>query len=151
MGLTETASASSVFRGYEYFKSGYVLMKTDISDHEYKGIVKGSRDNRYNVFVDLEHPRKSHCDCPHAKGRRIVCKHQIALYFSAVPKAAEKYYKDVVKYIEEEERRQEETDDKVIAYIKSLSKEQLRQALYETLYDGPDWLFERFVAEHIDL
>ena len=41
-------------------------------------------------------------------------------------------------------------DKKVIAYIKSLSKDELRQTLYEVLYDGADWAFERFVREHID-
>ena len=43
-----------------------------------------------------------------------------------------------------------EIDKKVVAYIKSLSKEELRQTLYEVLYDGADWVFERFVREHID-
>ena len=46
--------------------------------------------------------------------------------------------------------KQEELDKKVVAYIKSLSKEELRQTLYEVLYDGADWVFERFVREHID-
>ena len=55
-----------------------------------------------------------------------------------------------IEYEEEEERRQEELDKKVVAYIKSLSKEELRQPLYEVLYDGADWVFERFVREHID-
>ena len=55
-----------------------------------------------------------------------------------------------MEYEEEEERRQEELDKKVVAYIKSLSKDELRQTLYEVLYDGADWVFERFVREHID-
>ena len=55
-----------------------------------------------------------------------------------------------VRVIAEEERRQEELDKKVVAYINSLSKEELRQTLYEVLYDGADWVFERFVREHID-
>ena len=50
----------------------------------------------------------------------------------------------------EDEFLQEELDKKVVAYIKSLSKEELRQTLYEVLYDGADWVFERFVREHID-
>lgn len=112
--------------------------------------MRGSGNKHYEVFIDIEHPRKSHCNCPHANGKRIICKHQVALYFSAFPKEADRYYKEVIEYEEEEERRQEELDKKVIAYIKSLSKEELRQTLYEVLYDGADWVFERFVREHID-
>ena len=150
MGLLNLASATSAWRGYEYYKAGNVLTKIKLSETEYKGVLQGSDNKRYEVFIDIEHPRKFHCNCPHAKGKRIICKHQVALYFSVFPREAEKYYKEVLEYEEEEERRQEELDKKVVAYIKSLSKEELRQTLYEVLYDGADWAFERFVREHID-
>lgn len=150
MGLLNLASATSAWRGYEYYKAGNVLTKIKLSETEYKGVLQGSDNKRYEVFIDIEHPRKSHCNCPHAKGKRIICKHQVALYFSVLPREAEKYYKEVLEYEEEEERRQEELDKKVVAYIKSLSKEELQQTLYEVLYDGADWVFERFVREHID-
>mgnify|MGYP004513058677 CR=1 FL=1 len=150
MGLLNLASVTSAWRGYEYYKAGNVLTKIKLSETEYKGVLQGSDNKRYEVFIDIEHPRKSHCNCPHAKGKRIICKHQVALYFSVFPREAEKYYKEVLEYEEEEERRQEELDKKVVAYIKSLSKDELRQTLYEVLYDGADWVFERFVREHID-
>ena len=144
------ASATSAWRGYEYYKAGNVLTKIKLSETEYKGVLQGSDNKRYEVFIDIEHPRKSHCNCPHANGKRIICKHQVALYFSVFPEEADQYYKEVIEYEEEEERRQEELDKKVVAYIKSLSKDELRQTLYEVLYDGADWVFERFVREHID-
>ena len=150
MGLLNLASVTSAWRGYEYYKAGNVLTKIKLSETEYKGVLQGSDNKRFEVFIDIEHPRKSHCNCPHAKGKRIICKHQVALYFSVFPREAEKYYKEVLEYEEEEERRQEELDKKVVAYIKSLSKDELRQTLYEVLYDGADWVFERFVREHID-
>ena len=150
MGLLNLASVTSAWRGYEYYKAGNVLTKIKLSETEYKGVLQGSDNKRYEVFIDIEHPRKSHCNCPHAKGKRIICKHQVALYFSVFPREAEKYYKEVLEYEEEEERRQEELDKKIVAYIKSLSKDELRQTLYEVLYDGADWVFERFVREHID-
>lgn len=56
----------------------------------------------------------------------------------------------MMKYEQEEERRQEELDEKVLDYINSLSKAELRQTLYEVLYSGAEWAFERFVREHID-
>lgn len=150
MGLLDLASRASLWRGYEYYVDGKVLLKKSISDHEFAGTLSGSGNERYDVFIDIEHPRKSHCSCPHANGKRIVCKHQIALYYSFFPKEADHYYQEVVKYAEEEERRQEELEEKVIAYIDSLSKEELRRTLYEVLYAGSDWVFERFVREHID-
>lgn len=150
MGLLDIASSSSAWRGYEYYKNSSVIIKKRISETEFSGIVRGNNSNHYEVFIDIEHPRKSHCNCPFANGKRIVCKHQVALYFSAFPKDAEKYYKEIIEYEEEEQRRQEKLDEKIIAYINSLSKEELRQTLYEVLYDGADWAFERFVSEHID-
>lgn len=150
MSLLNLASSASAWRGYEYYKQDHVILKKKISDHEYSDTLRGSGNRHYDVFIDLEHPRKSHCNCPHANGKRIICKHQVALYFSAFPKAADQYYKEVLEYEEKEERRQEELDEKVIAYINSLSKEELRQTLCEVLYDGADWVFERFIREHIE-
>lgn len=150
MGLMESASGASLWRGYEYYKGGNVITINKVSDHEYSGGLRGSGNKSYHVFIDIEHPRKSHCNCPHADGRRVICKHQIALYFSVCPKAAEQYYKEVMKYEQEEERRQEELDEKVLDYINSLSKAELRQTLYKVLYSGAEWAFERFVREHID-
>lgn len=150
MGLLNLASAISVWRGYEYYNAGNVLTKKAVSASEYSGTLRGSNHKRYEVFIDIGHPRKSHCNCPHANGRCIICKHQVALYFSVFPKEAEKYYQEVFEADEEEERRQEELDEKVIAYIQSLSKDELRQTLYEVLYNSTSWAFERFVREHID-
>ena len=40
-------------------------------------------------YILIKHPRKSKCNCPFAEGRRVVCKHMIALYFTIEPQAAE--------------------------------------------------------------
>ena len=85
MGLLNLASSASAWRGYEYYKDGSVLLKKKITDHEYSGSLRGSGNKHYDVFIDIEHPRKSHCNCPHANGKRIICKHQVALYFSVFP------------------------------------------------------------------
>lgn len=150
MGLLNVASSGSVWRGYECYKANKILEETKVSDTEFAGKVAGSSNNSYDVFIDVEHVRKSHCNCPHANGKRIVCKHQIALFFSAFPEEAEKYYKNVVAYEEEEERRQIELEDKVSKYIDSLSEDELRQMVYSLLYDSPDWVFERFVRDYIE-
>ena len=104
MGLLELASYKSVWRGYEYYEQKYVSVHIKESDTQIKGIVRGSGQERYDVFIDLEHPRKSKCNCPLADGKRIICKHMIALYFSVFPNAAEEYYENVIKYQEEENK-----------------------------------------------
>lgn len=150
MGILDIASGASVWRGYSYYKSGKVLAKQQLSETKFTGTVSGSNYAQYEVFIDIEHPRKSHCNCPHADGKRIVCKHQVALFFSCFPEEAEKYYRDVLEYEAEEERQQEELDEKIIAYIHSLSKRELEDTLYDILYSGESWVFDKFVREHID-
>lgn len=149
MSLISLASGKSLWRGYEYYKENRVYYKSNKSATEIEGKVSGSGQT-YTVNIDVEHPRKSKCNCPHADGKRIICKHMVALYFSAFPKEAEDYYNEVIAYEEEQERLQEEMDEKVIKYIKSLSKDELRQKLYEVLYEAPEWMFERFYRENIE-
>ena len=150
MGLLDVASGKSVWRGYEYFSNKNVIVRQKISDTEIKGIVRGSNNTHYEVFIDVEHPRKSKCNCPHADGRRIVCKHMVALYFTVFPDIAKKYYDEVINYWEEEEKRQEEIEDKVISYIHKMKKDELAQAFLQFLFEGPEWQYERFIREYID-
>ena len=63
MGLLDLASSASAWRGYEYYKDGSVLLKKKVTDHEYSGSLRGSGSKHYDVFIDIEHPRKSHCNC----------------------------------------------------------------------------------------
>ncbi|MEE1053379.1 MAG: SWIM zinc finger family protein [Acutalibacteraceae bacterium] len=150
MGLLDLASYQSVWRGYEYFDKKYVITRIKESDTEFRGMVHGSGQKHYDVFIDLEHPRKSKCNCPHADGKRIICKHMIALFFSAFPNEAQKYYESVIKYQEEEEQRQEELEYKVMDYIHKLKKSELEQALLQILFDGPEWQYDKFIREYIE-
>ena len=150
MGLLDLASYKSVWRGYEYFNQKNVITYIKQNKTKIKGIVRGSGKTHYDVFIDLEHPRKSTCNCPHADGKRIICKHMIALYFSVYPEEAEKYYEDVIEYQEQEEQRQEELEYKVIDYVHKLKKSELEQCLLQMLFDGPDWQYERFIRENIE-
>lgn len=69
MGLIDLASQNSLWRGYDYFDSKLVKNVTKINENEYESIVSGTTD--YHVVINLNHPRKSHCDCPHAAGTFI--------------------------------------------------------------------------------
>ena len=66
MGLINIASNNSTWRGLDYYKQNKVNAYKQISDHEYQGIVSGSNDEEYTVFMDIKHPKKSTCNCPHA-------------------------------------------------------------------------------------
>lgn len=150
MGLLELASYKAVWRGYEYYEQKYVCAHIKESDTQIKGIVLGSGQKHYDVFIDLEHPRKSKCNCPLADGKRIICKHMIALYFSAFPNEAKQYYENVIKYQEEEERRQEELECKVVDYVHKLKKSELEQLCLQMLFDGPEWQYDKFIREYIE-
>lgn len=149
MSLISLASGKSLWRGYEYYKENRVYYKTKNSATEIEGRVTGNGQT-YTVNIDIEHPRKSHCNCPHADGKRIICKHMIALYFASFPKEAEDYYNQVIAYEEEQEQMQEELDRKIAAYINKLTKGQLQGLVYDLLYNGPEWQFDNFVNENIE-
>ena len=149
MSLISLASGKSLWRGYEYYKGNRVHFNIQNEEFEYDGKVSGTGKS-YNVHIDLKHPRKSTCNCPHADGKRIICKHMVALYFSIFPKEADSYIAEVEAYEKEQEEYAEEMDQKIIACIKSMSKSDLQQAIYELLCEAPEWLVNRFVYEYIN-
>lgn len=150
MGLLGLASGDSLWRGYDYFKEKKVSQLQKNGDSSFSPLVIGTRKAPYDVEIDVEHPRKSKCNCPKANGKRIVCKHMIAVYFSAFPDEAEQFYNEAVAYEEEQEKQQEQLEEKLISYVGKMKKEDLRQALLELLFDGPEWQYDRFIREHLD-
>ena len=103
MSLLSCASGTSIWRGYDYYKEQKVTAYDCLTDSQYMGIVRGSEGALYTTTIDLLHPRRSKCNCPHADGRRIICKHMIALFFTIYPDEAEQFYNDAIK-AEEDER-----------------------------------------------
>ena len=148
MGLLECASGASVWRGYDYYKEKKVVSLEVTGENIYSATVAGSSSEPYSVELHIDHPRKSKCNCPHADGKRIICKHIVATYFTVLPKEAEKFYAEAMAYQEEEEKRQEEMSDKMIEYVSKMKKAELCQALLELLFDGPEWQYDRFIREH---
>ena len=148
MGILECASGASIWRGYDYFKEKKVKNIEEIREEVFSAKVKGSSNDEYSVELDIDHPRKSKCNCPYADGKRIVCKHIVATYFTVFPNEAETFYEEAMNYQEEEERRQEELNDKVIEYVCKMKKADLCQSLLELLFDGPEWQYDRFIREH---
>ena len=148
MSIISAASANSVWRGYDYYESKGVIKYIKISDSEYEAKVKGSNNQVYDVFLDIDHPRKSKCNCPHAKDRQIVCKHMVATYFTIFPEEAKKFMEEVAAYEKEEEARIERKYKKLREYVNSLTKDELRVELLIFLGESPEWRVDAFLNEH---
>jgi len=148
MGLLECASGASVWRGYDYYKENKVVSLEEIETNIFTAKVSGNLSEPYSVELHIDHPRKSKCNCPHADGKRIICKHLVAAYFTVLPEEADKFYAEALAYQEEEEKRQDELSDKVCHYVWHMKKSELQDALLQLLFEGPEWQFDRFVREN---
>ncbi len=135
MGLIELASGNSVWRGIDYYHDKKVVSWEKAGPDSYKGIVSGSGDNRYTVYIDKQHPRKSTCNCPFAQGRRVICKHMLALLFTAEPDVADQFLREVEEYEAENEERERQHYEELERYVKSLSKSQLQEQLLNALLE----------------
>jgi len=135
MGLIETASANSVWRGMDYYENRKVVSWAQTGTFAYDGIVSGSEGNKYSVHIETNHPRRSTCNCPFAEGRRVVCKHMIALYFTAVPNAADDFLRQVEEWEAEEQEREKQHYEDLRKYVNQLSKAELRERLYDALVE----------------
>lgn len=133
MGLVEIASGKSIWRGIDYCNEKKVVSWEKSGSYEYNGFVSGSNNVIYSVHIDKEHPKRSTCTCPFAEGRRVVCKHMIALYFTVEPQAKEDFLEEVEKWESEEEEREKEYYLELEKYVKSLSKTELQTQLLDAL------------------
>ena len=138
MGLIEMASGSSVWRGMDYYERKMVCSWKKSGEEAYDGVVSGSEGNKYSVHIDKVHPRKSSCNCPFAEGRRVICKHMIALLFTAEPKTAEDFLRQVEKWEQEEKERERLHYKELREYVNSLSKKELQERIYEVLVELED-------------
>lgn len=149
MGLLDLASRKSRDRGFNYFQENRVLSWEEVGEEIYDGVVQGSGENVYDVHIDLLHPRSSHCSCPFAQERQVICKHMLALLLTAHEGAYEEYVEnwqgiDTFKREEEEWRRnrwmeEEEFRMDIETYVLDLSMEELRYELIEALCKLEDY------------
>lgn len=122
----------------DYYENKKVLSWNKVENGIYEGIVSGQEDRNYSVHIDKIHPRKSTCNCPFADGRRVICKHMIALYFTAEPNVAQDFLRQVEKWEQEEEQREQEYYQELRKYVNSLSKVELQERLYDALVELED-------------
>ena len=135
MGLIENSSGNSVWRGMDYYENKKVLSWDKSGNDTYDGTVSGSDGKIYSVHIDKAHPRRSVCNCAFAEGRRVVCKHMIALYFTAEPSAAEQFLEQVKEWEKEEDERVRQHYNDLRKYVNSLSKAELQERLYNALVE----------------
>ena len=138
MGLIEMASGNSVWCGMDYYERKMVCSWKKSGEETYDGVVSGIEGNKYSVHIDKMHPRKSSCNCPFAEGRRIICKHMIALLFTAEPKAAKDFLRQVEEWEQEEKERERLHYKELSEYVNSLSKKELQERLYDALVELED-------------
>ena len=147
MGIISLASGNSCWRGLDYYKNKKITELKKINENEYESVVKGT--NNYNVHLDIEHSRKSTCNCPLANGKRIICKHIVATYFTALQREAQEFEEEQTRLQEEYGKEQEEEYDKAIEYLNKMSKEELIQELIQVFDYGPEWIYNDFVKRNI--
>ena len=135
MGLIELASGNSIWRGIDYYNEKKVISWEKTGPNSYSGIVSGNRDEPYIVSIDKQHPRKSTCNCPFANGRRVICKHMLALLFTVEPKMVQDFLKEAEEYEAEENKRRQQHYDDLKTYVKSLSKSELQEQLLNALVE----------------
>lgn len=146
MGIISSASGSSCWRGLDYYKNKKIKNIKPISDIEYTSIVCGTKE--YNVYLNLEKPRKSTCDCPLANGKRIICKHIVATFFSVVPGSAEGFEDEQNRLQEEYEQYQENEYENAIKFINKMSKKELVEELIHIFDYAPEWVYDNFIKRN---
>lgn len=135
MGLLEAAGKTILWRGVDYYDEKKVISCNKTGDTTYEGIVSGSDDNQYSVTIDTAQPKQSVCTCPYVAGRQIVCKHMVALYFTAFPDSIDEFHDQEEEWEDEEEAEDYVDYEELVAYVYRLSKQELRERLIETLIE----------------
>lgn len=146
MGIITSASGSSCWRGLEYYKNKQIKNIKKISDTEYTSEACGTKV--YNIYLNLEKPRSSTCNCPLADGRRVICKHIVATYFSVVPGSAKRFEKEQEQLQEEyhEYKRQQYINS--VKFINKMSKKELADELTYILNYAPEWVYDDFIRRN---
>lgn len=146
MSVISVASGNSCWRGLDYYKCNKVEKLEQINENEYKSIVNGS--NKYEVYLNTEHIRKSKCNCPCADGKRIIFKHIVATYFKAFPEEAVAFEKEQIELEKVYEKEQEELYDKVINHLCKMNKEELISEIINIFDYGPEWIYDDFIRRN---
>lgn len=131
MGIVENAPKKIVWRAIEYYKQNKVLGIHASREDCYSAEVTGSGKMKYDVFIDTKHPKKCTCTCPFAKENEVICKHMVAVYFSAYPDKIDSFKEDERRYIEDADYRRKKDKERLMMFARKMSKEELVDELAE--------------------
>lgn len=152
MSIIDEANQKSFWRGIDYFERKQVIVCKKVGENECNGLVLGSEKDPYFVHIDLEHPKKSQCNCKFAEGRNVVCKHMVAMYFTVHPNEAKKYIEERDAEIKEYEERQrqvaierEKRYQEIYKSLSHLTKEELQSELAQRILSD-----ERYYEDDCD-
>ena len=138
MAFYSSASNNSTWRGVDYYEKRKVKFSRAVGDALYEGEVEGSEGRVYSVRIDVEHPKRSTCTCPFAEGRKVVCKHMVALYFESVPGSLDAFHRDIreeeARCELEEQRWREETLASITKLVRSMSAKEAKDKLIDMMY-----------------
>ena len=146
MGIISMASGSSCWRGLDYYKAKRIKNLKKIGDCEFSSTAVGS--SNYSVYLNVSHPRKSSCNCPLANGKKIICKHIVATFFTAFPEKAKNFEEEQKELQEEYEDYEEMLYDKTQKYVSSMTKKELVNELLYILDYAPDWVYNDFLRRN---
>ena len=143
MGIISVASGTSCWKGLEYYKNNKIKNINKVSDTEYTSAAFGTKE--YSVYLNLKNPRKSTCNCPLANGKRIICKHIVATYFSVATGSAKEFEDEQNRLQEEYEEYQENEYKNAIKFINKMSKKELVEELIYIFDYAPEWVYGDFI------
>ena len=150
MSIINVASGSSLWRGIDYYKENKVLNYNKLNDFEFEAQVKGSNNEIYNVILNLNKPKMSSCNCKFADGRKVICKHILALYFTLFPEEVKRIEHEAEIAEHEYEDYQEKLEEKLAKKLKTMSKDELRDSLEYMLNNSPEWLYDNYIRDFIE-
>ncbi|MEX2948739.1 SWIM zinc finger family protein [Staphylococcus warneri] len=135
MGILDVASQQSVGKGYDYYLSKVVYHIKQLNETQFDSKVRGSGGKVYQVHLDIDHPKRSTCNCPHAYDRRVVCKHIVATFFTVQPEEVE-WFESML------ERAEEDYEERVVTWhndlkemINHMTEAEVRAAYLNCLID----------------
>lgn len=140
MSYLDEFSRELVSRGCLIANNDGVLDYQKVEEKVYRGKVKGSGNNVYDVDINCTNPHNSICTCPYYQNEGELCKHMVALYFICLPKELENYNQSMVMNIASEMHQYGRDEffnylpptfhQLTKEFIDSLSEEEVREVLY---------------------
>lgn len=131
MGIVEKAPKKIIWRAIEYYKQNKVLEVHENGKDCYSAIVAGSGNMKYDVFIDVKHPKKCTCTCPFAKENDVMCKHMVATFFCVNPDYLADFEEEERRYHEDKDYRWQKDKEKLEVLARKMSKEELIDELVE--------------------